>query len=85
MKNVAAGANPMALRKGMKAAATAAVDGIIKNSKKVDGTDDIARVATVSSSDEVVGKLIADAMEKVTADALSPWRSPKRRRPTLKW
>ena len=70
MKNVAAGANPMALRKGMKAAATAAVDGIIKNSKKVDGTDDIARVATVSSSDEVVGKLIADAMEKVTADGV---------------
>ena len=70
MKNVAAGANPMALRKGMKAAVNAAVEGIVNNSKKVDGTDDIARVATVSSSDEIVGKLIADAMEKVTADGV---------------
>ncbi len=70
MKNVAAGANPMILKKGINKATDAAVDAIIKNSKKVSGTDDIARVATVSSGNEEVGKLIAEAMEKVSADGV---------------
>ena len=70
MKNVAAGANPMIVRRGMSKAVDAAVDEIVKNSKKVDGKDDIARVASVSSADETVGKLIADAMEKVTNDGV---------------
>lgn len=70
MKNVAAGANPMVVRHGMAAAVDAAADEIIKNSKKVDGRDDIARVASVSAADETIGNLIADAMEKVTTDGV---------------
>ncbi len=70
MKNVTAGANPMVLRKGIKKAVDKAVDTLIANSKKVNGTDDIARVGTVSSGDEVIGQLIADAMEKVTSDGV---------------
>ncbi|MGN0584088.1 MAG: chaperonin GroEL [Ruminococcus sp.] len=70
MKNIAAGANPMILRKGISKAVDAAVEAIKANSKPVDGTDDIARVATVSSADESVGKLIAEAMEKVTTDGV---------------
>lgn len=70
MKNVAAGANPMIIRKGIQDAVNAAVAEVIKNSKKVAGTEDIARVATVSSANEEVGKLIAEAMEKVTADGV---------------
>ena len=70
MKNVAAGANPMVLRKGVKKAVEAAVDAIIANSKKVDGSNDIARVASVSAGDEMVGNLIAEAMEKVSADGV---------------
>ncbi len=70
MKNVAAGANPMVVKKGIKLAVDTAIDTIIKNSKKVSGSDDIARVATVSSGDEVIGKLIAEAMEKVSADGV---------------
>ncbi|WP_028511112.1 chaperonin GroEL [Ruminococcus sp. NK3A76] len=70
MKNIAAGANPMVVRKGMAKAVDAAVKTIIENSKKVEGSDDIARVATVSSADENVGKLIAEAMEKVTSDGV---------------
>ena len=70
MKNVAAGANPMVVRKGMQEAVDAAVEAIKKNSKVVEGKDDIARVATVSSSDPFVGDLIADAMEKVTNDGV---------------
>ena len=70
MKNIAAGANPIGVKKGMKKAVEAAVDEIKKNSKKVAGTADIARVATISAGDEFVGKLIADAMEKVTADGV---------------
>ncbi|MBO4734624.1 MAG: chaperonin GroEL [Clostridia bacterium] len=70
MKNVAAGANPMIVKKGIKEAVDTTVQTIIKNSKKVSGSDDIARVATVSSSDEVIGKLIAEAMEKVSADGV---------------
>ena len=70
MKNVAAGANPMVVKNGIKAAVDAAVAGIQKESKAVSGSDDIARVATVSAADETVGKLIAEAMEKVSADGV---------------
>ena len=70
MKNIAAGANPMIVRKGISKAVDAAVSAIIANSKVVEGTDDIARVATISSADENVGKLIAEAMEKVTSDGV---------------
>ena len=70
MKNIAAGANPMVLRKGMAKAVDAAVESIVANSKKVEGSDDIARVGTVSSADETVGKLIAEAMEKVSSDGV---------------
>ena len=70
MKNIAAGANPMVLKKGIKKAVDTAVNAIVSNSKAVEGSDDIARVATVSSADENVGKLIAEAMEKVTSDGV---------------
>ena len=70
MKNVAAGANPMVLKKGINKAIDVAVGVIKKSSKRVNGSEDIARVATISASDEVIGKLIADAMEKVTSDGV---------------
>ena len=70
MKNVAAGANPMVRRKGIQKAVDAAVKKLVATSKKVNGKEDIARVGTVSSSDEVIGNLIADAMEKVTSDGV---------------
>ena len=70
MKNVTAGANPMVVRKGIKKAVDRAVDVLVANSKKVNGTDDIARVGTISAGDEVIGQLIADAMEKVTSDGV---------------
>ena len=70
MKNVAAGANPMVVKKGIKTAVDTAITTIIENSKKVSGTDDIARVATVSSGDAQIGSLIAEAMEKVSADGV---------------
>ncbi len=70
MKNVAAGANPMILRKGVQEATKVAVDAIEKNAHKVDGTKDIARVAAVSSASDEIGQLIADAMEKVTSDGV---------------
>ncbi len=70
MKNVTAGANPMVIRKGMKKAVDAAVEALAANSKKVNGKEDIARVGTISAGDEVIGELIADAMEKVTADGV---------------
>ena len=70
MKNIAAGANPMVLKKGIAKAVDTAVKTIIDNSKTVSGSDDIARVGTVSSADENVGKLIAEAMEKVTSDGV---------------
>lgn len=70
MKNIAAGANPMVLKKGIAKAVDTAVESIIANSKAVEGTEDIARVGTVSSADENVGKLIAEAMEKVTSDGV---------------
>ena len=70
MKDVTAGANPMVLKKGIADAVNVAVEAVKKNSKQVSGTDDIARVATVSSQDEFIGKLIAEAMEKVTTDGV---------------
>lgn len=70
MKNIAAGANPMVLKKGIQKAVDAAVAAVLENSKAVSGSADIERVATVSSGDESVGKLIAEAMEKVTSDGV---------------
>ena len=70
MKNVAAGANPMVVKKGITKAVDTAVATVISNSKKVSGSADIARVATVSAGDEVIGNLIAEAMEKVSADGV---------------
>ena len=70
MKNIAAGANPMVLKKGMDQAVNTAVETIVANSKKIEGSDEIARVGAVSAADENIGKLIAEAMEKVTADGV---------------
>ena len=70
LKNVSAGANPMVMRKGMEKAVATAVDAIKANSESVKGSEDIARVGAVSSGDEAVGKLIAEAMEKVTASGV---------------
>ena len=70
MKNVAAGAAPLALKRGMEKASKAAVKAIASNSKSVTDTKDIARVATISAGDESIGTLIADAMEKVSADGV---------------
>ncbi len=70
MKNVTAGANPMVLRKGIKKAVDRAVECLTANSQKVNGSEDIARVGTISAGDEVIGTLITDAMEKVTSDGV---------------
>ena len=70
MKNVTAGANPMVLKKGIQKAVDTAVKAVVANSQKVNGSADIARVATVSCGDEVIGNLIAEAMEKVSADGV---------------
>ena len=70
IKNVSAGANPMVIKKGMKKAVEVAVESVKSNSKAVEGNEDIARVATVSASDEYIGSLIADAMGKVSADGV---------------
>ncbi len=70
MKNVAAGANPMVIRKGISKAVDKAVESLKKNSKKVNGSLDIARVGAISAGDEEVGNFIADAMEKVSADGV---------------
>ena len=70
LKNVAAGANPMVMRRGIAKAVDAAVAAIAKNSKTVDGTNDIARVGAISSGDDEIGKLIAEAMEKVSTDGV---------------
>ncbi len=70
MKVVAAGANPMIIKKGITRAVDEAVKALVASSKNVNGSADIARVGTVSSGDEVIGKLIADAMEKVTSDGV---------------
>ena len=70
MKNLAAGANPIILRKGMKKATDCAVEAISKMSQKVNGKEHIARVAAISAGDEAVGQLVADAMEKVSGDGV---------------
>ncbi len=70
MKNLAAGANPVVLRKGIQKAVDEAVKAVVANSQSVKGSEDIQRVATVSSGDEAVGRLIAEAMEKVTSDGV---------------
>ena len=70
MKNVAAGANPMVLRKGIFKATEAAVEGLNSDAKTVSGRDDIARVGAISAGDENIGNLIADAMDKVTSDGV---------------
>lgn len=70
MKNVAAGANPMIVYKGIQKAVDAAVKSLAAHSKTVDGSEDIARVATISASNEIIGKLIAESMEKVTSDGV---------------
>ena len=70
LKNLAAGANPLIMKKGIASATAAAVAAIKENSKPVNGTEDIARVGAVSSGDETIGKLIAEAMEKVSADGV---------------
>ena len=70
MKNIAAGANPTVLKKGMDQAVDTAVETIVANSKKIEGSEEIARVGAVSAADENIGKLIAEAMEKVTADGV---------------
>ena len=70
LRNLAAGANPIVVKKGMAKAVTAAVEEVKKQAKTVDGSKDIARVGAVSSGDEEIGKLIAEAMEKVTADGV---------------
>lgn len=70
MKNIAAGANPMIVKKGIDKAVAVAVDAIKANSKAIAGSEDIARVATISSADENVGKMIAEAMEKVSTDGV---------------
>lgn len=70
MKNVAAGANPMGVKRGIQKAVDAVVAEVAKNSKKVNGSDDIASAATISAGDAVIGKLIAEAMEKVSADGV---------------
>ena len=70
MKNIAAGANPMVLKKGIKKAIDAAIVSVKGQAKKVNGTEDIARVGTISSGDAEIGKIIAEAMEKVTAEGV---------------
>src|SRR5512146_1012599 len=70
LKNVAAGANPMVIKKGILKAVEVAVDAIKDGSQKIKGKEDIARVASISANDEEIGKLIADAIEKVTNDGV---------------
>jgi chaperonin GroEL len=70
LKNLAAGANPMILKKGIDSAVNAAVEAIKNNSNKVKGKEDIARVAAISASDDFIGNLIADAMDKVSNDGV---------------
>ena len=70
MKNVTGGANPMFVKKGIAKAVEAASDAVVKNSVPVNGSEDIAKVASVSSADETIGRLIAEAMEKVSADGV---------------
>ena len=80
LKNLAAGANPIVMKKGIAKAVESAVASIKENSQKVNGTDDIARVGAVSSGDAEIGKLIAEAMEKVSADGVITIEESKTRR-----
>ena len=77
MKNLAAGANPIILRKGMKKATDAAVESIKKMSSKLQGKDQIAKVAAISAGDEEVGQMVADAMDKATGDGVIPIEESK--------
>ncbi|MEE0858662.1 MAG: chaperonin GroEL [Acutalibacteraceae bacterium] len=70
MKNVTSGANPMILKKGIQKATAVAVDAIVKNSKQISGSEDIASIGSISAADPKIGKLIAEAMEKVTTDGV---------------
>ncbi len=70
MKNVAAGANPMVLKRGISKAVEAAVGAVVRNSKAINGAEDIKRVATISAADEFIGKLISEAMDKVSSDGV---------------
>ena len=70
MKNVVAGANPMVIKKGIQKAVDSAIEAVKSHSQPVKGTEDIARIATISSADEDIGRIIADAMEKVTSDGV---------------
>lgn len=70
MKNVAAGANPMVLKRGVSKAVEAAVGAVVRNSKAINGAEDIKRVATISAADEFIGKLISEAMDKVSSDGV---------------
>ncbi len=83
LKNVAAGANPMIMKKGIAKAVETAVEGIKEASRKIKGKDDIARVAAISANDEYIGKLIADAMEKVTNDGVITVEESKTMQTTL--
>ena len=70
MKNVVAGANPMVIKKGIQKAVDATIEAVKSHSKPVNGSADIARIATISSADEEIGNIIADAMDKVTSDGV---------------
>ena len=86
MRNVAAGANPMILKKGIEKAVVAVVEEIRKSSKKIETKDAIAQVASISAADEEIGKLIAEAMDKVGKDGvITVGRNPKPWAPTWKW
>lgn len=84
MKNVAAGANPMIMRKGIAKGVDTALEAIKSNSEKIKGSNDVARVAAISSGDETIGELIAEAMEKFPLTVLSRLRNPKLLKPILK-
>ena len=83
MKNLAAGANPIILRKGMKKATNVAVEAIEKMSEQVGGKEQIAKVASISAADEEVGQLVADAMEKVSQDGVITIEESKTRKQSL--
>ena len=83
MKNLEAGANPIILRRGMKKATDKAVESLKAMSSKVNGKDQIAKVAAISAGDEEVGNMVADAMEKVSNDGVIQSKSPRRCRQSL--
>ena len=85
LKNLAAGANPMVMKKGIAKATTAAIEAVKANSQKVNGSADIARVGAVSSGDEGIGQLIAEAMEKVGHDGVITIEESRPPRPIPRW